>query len=506
MFSTVLNYLSMQQLLKLINSRSIALAILLTTLTQAAPAFEKRIFEGSQASSILDSTCKHFVIVTTSYNNQQWYLKNIISACDQEYGNFEIMFTDDCSLDKTGNLVEEYLENNPPKCKVTLIKNHTRCGALQNIYRSISWCKTTDIIVSLDGDDWLADNHVLSHLNSVYANDKVWMTHGQLQSYPSGEIYNWTRKMPTQVVKENSYRSYQNIPTHLRTFYAWLFRNIKLEDLLHDGSFFPVTWDMAFMLPMMELSGGNHAFIDKVLYIYNETNPINDFKINKSLQRALDLKIRAKNRYNPIKASTITQRSNKPQLPVSLFIISHDTPCDLKEFIRNLHKYVKPLDHIYVAWYAHSPIIEDLYKEVTRTFPEVIFLPCSTKEESYIKYLKFLRYLSDNDYVLIARDTPSFSRTIDLKSCVQALKDTQAYGFYFLKKLTETPCKSIDLDGNIKGWNFAYTPQVWEKNSPCMAALYKRREAMDTLLSDHCENVLSLPSNGSDKIGLFLEL
>jgi len=500
MFFSPLQFASRKQVHKF--SRSLVLTVLLTTLTQAAPSFEKRIFEGSQTYHHDDS--KHFVIVIPSYNNQQWYLKNITSACDQEYHNYEIIFTDDCSSDKTGDLVEDFLHLNPPACKVTLIKNHARCGAFQNIYRAISWCKPTDIIVSLDGDDWLADSQVLSHLNSVYANENVWMTHGQLQVYPSGEIFYWTTRMPDHVVKENSYRWHEHIPTHLRTFYVWLFRNIKLEDLLHEGSFFPMTWDMAFMIPMMELSNGNHAFIDKVLYIYNEQNPLNDFKINKGFQRALDLKIRSKNRYSPIEAPTMTQRSNK-QLPISLCIISDNNPDELKAFINSVQEYVRPLDHIYVTWHARETATENLYQEAIASFPQVIFSRCATREDLSLQCLLSLRQVCQDTYVLLSHVTTPFTSPIDLDRCIQGLENTQAYGFYFFNQSIKSDVKHVDIDGQIKGWNFAYTPEKWKKNSSCIAALYKRHDAMNLLLSSSSENMVLLPGNAQDKVGLFVE-
>lgn len=490
--------------------QSFLLFLCLTSTLHATRSFETRVFEGCQPHKMLDAQSKHFVIIITSYNNQQWYLKNITSACNQEYDNFEIIFTDDCSPDKTGDLVENFLENNPPACKITLIKNHTRSGALQNIYRTISWCKHDDIIVSLDGDDWLADNQVLSHLNNVYANKNVWMTHGQLQMYPGGDVCSWSQKMPADVVKNNSYRSHQNIPTHLRTFYVWLFRKIKIEDLLHEGAFFPVTWDMAFMIPMMELSGGNHAFISKVLYIYNETNPINDFKVNKPLQHALDLKVRSKKPYKAVKIPTPARRNNHTSKPIVLFVTSQDNPFDLETFIASVQEFVQPVDHICVAWSARSTKIESLYKEIIPSFPNVTFIRCTTPEEMHVRYVLLLRNLAQNHaYILTSGDTTPFTHTIDLKSCVQALENTQAYGFYFIAEPTPYEFQSIDINGQIKGWQFVHTPATWQQANPCAAILHKSSDAIHLLRLQN--NTVAdkktplLPRSMPEKVGLFLQ-
>lgn len=465
---------------------------------QAHPSFDTHVFEASGTKdSCLPS--KHFVIVITSYNNQQWYLKNIMSACGQEYDNFEIIFTDDCSPDKTGDLVEEFLENNPPRCKITLIKNHTRCGAFQNIYRSISRCKPNDIVVSLDGDDWLANNQVLSHLNSVYANKNVWMTHGQFLMYPGNTVCDWAQKMPPTVVKNNAYRSYRNIPTHLRTFYVWLFRTIKLEDLLHEGSFYPVTWDMAFMLPMMELSGGNHAFIDKILYIYNTGNPLNDYKTNRALQRTLELKIRAKKSYESLKKPSII-RDNIASAPTMVLVTSHDNPAELEAFLQSLQKYVHPaVTNVYVVWRASSDECAVHYQVCSKLFSSINFIQHDTN--FYRQLLYYLR--AHKGYILISNAHLPFTQPVDLNRCTAALENTQATGLYFIHPATHHDFTHIDVDGHIQAWQFLYTPDAWKKHNPFVAILYENRQAMNTLINNTINRAFD--NNSTEQVGLFLE-
>jgi len=40
--------------------------------------------------------------------------------------------------------------------------------------------------------------------------------------------------------------------------------------------------------------------MDKILYVYNDENPLNDHKKNKDLQIATDMEIRRKPRYSPL--------------------------------------------------------------------------------------------------------------------------------------------------------------------------------------------------------------
>ena len=47
---------------------------------------------------------------------------------------------------------------------------------------------------------------------------------------------------------------------------------------MFEGEFLRAGQDVAQMLPMLEMSGGRYRCIDKVLYIYNYTNPLTHAK------------------------------------------------------------------------------------------------------------------------------------------------------------------------------------------------------------------------------------
>src|SRR5581483_533653 len=187
---------------------------------------------------------KEIVVVIPSYNNSNYYERNLRSVLSQNYTNFRVIYTDDCSPDGTGDLVEHFLIEHDHEKKVMLIKNQHRRGALYNLYTMIYSCHDDAIVVTLDGDDWLPedDKEVLSRLNAIYSSDEIWLTYGQFQLYPS-KIIGWASPMPDYIVEHNAFRDFQHLPTHLRTFYAWLFKQIKTEDLLYLGNFYPMTWD-----------------------------------------------------------------------------------------------------------------------------------------------------------------------------------------------------------------------------------------------------------------------
>lgn len=242
---------------------------------------------------------KKITIIIPSYNNAKWYRYNLESVFEQDYNNYQVIYLNDCSTDGTGELVDAYIKESNMTNKVTLIQNETRSGALGNIYKAIHMCNDDDIIVTIDGDDWLASKDVLSIINEAYHDPNVWLTYGQYCYLPAYNVGH-CREIPAEVITKNAFRHYVWVTSHLRTFYAGLFKQIKHEDLLYKDKYFSMAWDVAFLMPMLEMSGGKFKFIPHVTYVYNTQNPLNDFRSDRVLQWALDNYIRHKPKYEAI--------------------------------------------------------------------------------------------------------------------------------------------------------------------------------------------------------------
>jgi len=243
-----------------------------------------------------------FVILICSYNNVKYVEENIQSALNQKYPFFRIIYVDDGSTDGTSEKLLNFLENHPKKEKVTVIRNEKNRGApLPNHYETIhNRIEDDEVVVLLDGDDYLAHNHVLNCLDRVYSSKRdIWLTYGQFYFIHSQTI-GWCCQYPRSVVESNGFREFVHMPSHLKTFYAWLFKKIRKEDLLYKGDFFKMTGDLAIMLPMIEMARNHHLFIPNILYLYNDGNELSEHQ--KSFQKQMELAryIRSLPKYDPL--------------------------------------------------------------------------------------------------------------------------------------------------------------------------------------------------------------
>jgi len=241
---------------------------------------------------------KKITVIVPSYNNCQWYERNLSSVVAQDYQDFRVIYIDDCSSDRTGELVEQFIAGHDSADLIHLIRNPVRVGALHNIYNAILTCDDDEIVILLDGDDWFAHNEVLKKIAKEYANPDCWMTYGQYRSWPDSML-GCSSQISFDIIESNTFREGEWCASHLRSFYAWLFKSIKREDLITpDGAFYSMAWDQAIMFPMLEMAGPRAKFVSEVLYIYNAANPISDCKADRSLQRSLETVIRKQRRYD----------------------------------------------------------------------------------------------------------------------------------------------------------------------------------------------------------------
>jgi len=242
----------------------------------------------------------HFKIIIPLFNVEKWIANCIRSVKAQKYKNFQCIILDDMSTDGSVDVIKREITNDD---RFVLITNKNKCFALKNIYEGIKMTnpKPEDIILTLDGDDWLANTNVLSRLNEIYEKQNCWMTYGSYIEYPTYRRGKFAKQIPKSVVEKSSYRSHEWCSSHLRTFKFHLWDKIKQEDLLDsDGNFYRMTWDLAFMFPMLEMSGDRSHYVDEILYVYNLSNPLNDHKVDNSYQIKLEMEIRNKSKYDKV--------------------------------------------------------------------------------------------------------------------------------------------------------------------------------------------------------------
>ena len=351
----------------------------------------------------------------------------------------------------------------------------------------INMCPDDAIIVTLDGDDWFPDNNVLARLNTVYSANDVWLTYGQFKMYPSG-IQGWASPMPDYIIESNTFRDFQHLPTHLRTFYAWLFKEIKLEDLLYLGEFYPMTWDMAMMFPMIEMAGERHQFIPDIMYMYNDANNISDHHVSRQFQAYLAQLIKKKPRYKKLTQKPIHQQSfDTSKADVIIFA---QTPDKLTQLLESFDTHVTEIDQIFVMYKPTSTIETDEYNSLQNKYPEIEFCLISDHRSNFIEALFNLYNKAENNYILFAKGDTKFQTSTSIATCIETIEKTHAYAFYFKLNAVEGKEKYsrlplVECKDTICAWNFSLARDKWASANSVDLVLHKKTDSLTQVLQSH---------------------
>jgi glycosyltransferase involved in cell wall biosynthesis len=235
------------------------------------------------------------IILTTTYNCENFVERSLLTIMTQRFKDFKCYITDDMSTDNTVDVIKKTISGDD---RFILIENKEKMyqpGNYDQVIRGLN-IPDDEICVEVDGDDWLPNSNVLSFINDFYKDENVWMTSGSFKYHDGRPGFANPPKNFTDIRKQTFTLS------HMRTWKSWLWKKIKEEDLKDgNGDYWSVAGDLSFMFPMLEMSGENHFnFISNILYIYNESNPINDHKVNMGKVNSTVNLIRNKKPYNKL--------------------------------------------------------------------------------------------------------------------------------------------------------------------------------------------------------------
>jgi hypothetical protein len=214
-----------------------------------------------------------FVFIIPSYNNEEWFERNLKSILFQNYTKWRIIYINDMSSDNTMQKVKSFIKTYHLESRIHLIENIERTFQGYARYQAYQLCNDNEICVMLDGDDWLYDEYVLEHLNNLYMKG-IQVTYGQFL-YWDDILLNkgGTETFPLTVLKEKGYRKYKWISQHLRTMRAKLIKPMDVS-LLKDqeGKWIRVCTDLIEMFYVLERCNGRHCNANKILMVYNQKN------------------------------------------------------------------------------------------------------------------------------------------------------------------------------------------------------------------------------------------
>ncbi len=215
---------------------------------------------------------RSFVVVVIGRDNGAFVEKTLRSIFSQTYPHYRLVYVDDGSSDGSFSLVKDLVEASGMGERVSLIRQEEPIGQLAHLCSLISKAADDEIVVWVEGQDWLAHEWVLSRLNSYYADPDLWMTYGQYREFPDYRLGSCSA-FQYEEWKKKGFRGHAFVASHLKTFYAGLFKCIDPADFTYQGAFLSAGAEWAVMTPLLELARDHFQFIPEILYIANKQKP-----------------------------------------------------------------------------------------------------------------------------------------------------------------------------------------------------------------------------------------
>lgn len=91
-------------------------------------------------------------IIFIAYNQEQFIRESVRSALSQTYSPLEIIFSDDCSKDRTYEIISEEVLNYQGRHKIILNRNKINLGVADNLNQAVK-LSSGQFIVQQEGDD-----------------------------------------------------------------------------------------------------------------------------------------------------------------------------------------------------------------------------------------------------------------------------------------------------------------------------------------------------------------
>ena len=235
---------------------------------------------------------QQITVVSALYNAAAYVEQCITSVATQDYDNYQHILINDCSTDDTLQVINDTIAALPSELqsKFTVITNDSNQGAVKNQIETIRKLTNSEsIIMLLDGDDSLInDNTIFSYYNTVY-DGTTEFAYGSCWSVVDS-IPLISQPYPEAIKRNGSYRTHHFnwvLPyTHLRTFKR------SLLDVIADSSFkdpegiwYMAGGDVAVFYSLIEAADPDQVkCLPDIVYNYNDTNPLNDYKVNSAVQ------------------------------------------------------------------------------------------------------------------------------------------------------------------------------------------------------------------------------
>lgn len=402
-------------------------------------------------SQLVENNDKSFTLIVLTQNNMDMIDENFKSIVAQKYPKYEVVYIDQLSSDGTAQRLHQLISHEGLEEKVKVIESEKDYEAFQAYFNTIYDLDNDRVVVHLSGNDILAHSEVLNLVDQAYTNPDVWMTYGQYLDY-----YNYQKGIykpkPQKILCKKRVQRAPWLLASLKTFYAGHFKKIRREESFEDY-FLSLESEASLLLPLAELGKAHVQFIPDVLYIHSSRPQLK--------KRKMKLSSRAFEMTKSVHDSLAMQESG-----VDVILFSQNRPSKLRRCLESIQVNIRGVGKISIIYDCDEQAFA-AYEKVKVDYPEVAFI---RQRELGFKQA-FFETLSDkgSPYVILSSDQVVVQEEVALKPCIEAMRKSCAYGFYF-----HLGRQGVEESEGIYSWVIDKAQDAWREPNVLKMTLYRK--------------------------------
>ena len=254
------------------------------------------------------------------YNGEPYILKTLNSALNQTYKNIEVIIFDDCSTDKSAEIIKTLKD-----CRIIYHLNDRNYGAFINFQKCVEACNG-DFIKLLNDDDLLKPNAIETQVNVLINNPDVSLCITATNVINEFDDIIMKRQLYKKSLKINGKKTAKKSLLSGRNIYGEpstvLFRRDKSRQVGNFANDLHISSDLDYWIRLSYV--GDIYYINEFLsdWRVSSTNDTSSlfFKKFKLLLIDWDILLRRHSEFNVIKLNKLDKLISKTSLIIMLFL------------------------------------------------------------------------------------------------------------------------------------------------------------------------------------------
>lgn len=213
------------------------------------------------------------ITIIVAVRNAELAISRCIQSILQQEGvSWRCVIRDDASTDLTEQAIHRAVNSDTRFVVSTADRREwpatTRWRALE-IASALQGACSSDIVVLLDGDDYLAGPDSLVSIRDFQESHQLLASHGTFCDW-DGTTCSWSRDYTASTKAHGTFRQAEWVATHTRAFRLGLYEHLDERVHTYAGRPIRAATDFALFVAVLELAGRRSMHCPTVTYVYDD--------------------------------------------------------------------------------------------------------------------------------------------------------------------------------------------------------------------------------------------